>query len=476
MNYRLLSFVLGSFMCLPGLVLLIPLAAAGGAGMVTFGLPALASWLVGAVLLWQGQGHKHMMTARDGAVLILLVWLSQSVLGSLPYGLSGSLPWSDALLESIAGVTTTGTTGLSIQFEGPLLLWHSLQQWLGGLTTLSLMVSVVPAVSGSFGLSLSRRSFLELSRSFRGMRRTISGVVAAYTLLTVLASALYVLCGLSWPEACQWALVTASTGGSYPGNVAAYGRPLQLAMMAVMVLASGNFLMYGRSLRLHSWKTMRPDGEQQTFWAILLCFSLASAAYLWRLQDYGMVESIGNGFFYVLSFASTTGLPGMPVLEWSDFEQYLFFILLFSGGSIASVAGGIKVLRFVVLLKSAAAEMRRTLHPHMIVDIKLDGGSIPVDTVRSILTFFFLYMLAFFSFSLGFALSGMTPLVSMGVAAACLSNTGMAAFLQPGTVDMTVLAGWVKGLCACAMLLGRMEVLAFLVVLWAAFQDKRSQW
>lgn len=481
MSVNLICYILGGVSIAIGVAFLPALAVAmklaDGTAPV-YGLPALAAFALGAGLMYKGREHKLRLLVRDCAVVLMGVWGLLSLFGMLPFLFAGGLPIEESLYESVSAVTTTGLSELPADASLALVFWRSILQWLGGLAIVLLLVTVIPQVSNSFGMSLVMPKTISFVQLIKPMWRLARGVAAVYAVATLLSFFAYRACGLRWFDAINLGLVTLATGGCYTvGDIAEFRSLwLDFVMMFFMFFASGNFLIYREAARHQSLKEALADREMQAMLVLAAVFGTVISLYLWAQGTYPLAESLRHGFFQTMSFISTTGFASAQLVVWPDFVKYMLFILVFVGGCIGSSTGGFKIIRFLVLFKEALAETRRTLHPHMMVHISIGGRTVPQHVVSYILTIFFLYIAAFFVATVLVSLSGMEPLASMGVAAACVSSAGPAAFLAGHASAYASLAPWVKLLCCALMILGRLEIFAFLIVVETLFSNKRERW
>ena len=481
MSIKLLMFLLGRVALLAGTALLLPLGLAffeGAPGQAAFAESALLMLVSGLVLTLAGRDHQRKVMVREGALLLVLVWALLGIAGMLPYILDSRLDWLDAAVESVSGFTTTGMSCIADDSPRPFLLWRSLTQWLGGLNILVILVTVLPEIGGCFGMTLSLHQSIAFSQMLGRMKKAAYGVASIYAVFTLILAVLYGFCGLGVFDAVNLSLVTLATGGRYdsPAINGFDNASLAAAAMLGMLVSSGNFLLYWEAARRRTLGDVLRDTELRAFVALVVVFGLVTSWHLWHFDVYDLTHSLRYGFFEVLSFASTTGFAASHFELWPAFDRYVLFILVFVGGCIGSSTGGLKVIRFLVMLKSAGAEMRRTLHPHMIVHIALDGVTIPLKIVGRILSFFFMFLSVFFVFVLLISLSGMTVLESMGLVAACLSSVGPAAMLAGGADTFVHLPAWTKAACCCLMVLGRLEIFSFLIVLQTALGSLRRKW
>jgi len=483
MDFHLLLFLLGRMMLLMGGALCIPLGislyeAEPDSLALAFALPSAAAVLIGGLLSLPHRERKPRLGVREGALFMMLSWCLLGLIGLLPYVLSGQLSWLNAMFESIADFTTTGASTIQADLPPSLLLWRSLTQWIGGLNAMVLLMTVIPQVNGGFGLGFALEHSVSLSPMLSRMRRTGLSIAWLYTFITLFFILLYWLCGLSPFDAINWAMVTISTSGSYTTSqsLAAGSYSLEFVSLLCMLVACGNFFLYWCAFRRRDWHILWDNAEIRVLLGLVLLFGLLSALQLWRLELYSFPDSLRYGFFHVVSFASTTGFEELSLENWPDFNKYLLFLLGITGGCIGSPTGGFKLLRMMILCKAATSAIRQTLHPRMISHITVDGATVSHNVVSNILSFFYLYLMIFFLFVLLISLSGTSILEAMGIAAACLSGVSSAATLYGSTASFIYLPALTKVFCCVLMILGKMEIFAFLLVVQSGVRGLRDRW
>ncbi len=483
MHKRLFLFLLGRIALLNGMMLIIPFLYSffwQEEGYIYFGPSILIALGIGGLLSYAGRRHKRQMSAVEGAWYMVLVWLLLGIIGMLPYMLSGWLGGVDAFFESISAFTTTGISCISQKdalLPPSLLLWRSMMAWTGGLNFILLLVTVVPLVSGSFGLTLSVHQSVRFSPIVSRMQNAARQTGKMYAIITAVSIVLYSMAGLPLVDACMKALMTVSTsGGDAVFDFAQQNSfPMELAGMASMILASGNFLLYWKGVERREFRTIFADTELRVFLVILAGMGALVSFHLWHMGVYDGLDSLRYGFFQVVSFCSTSGFLNTMVENWPEFDKFALFILVFVGGCIGSAAGGMRVMRFIVLFKIAKQEMRRTLHPRMVISLKINSVPVDMKIVSRVLSYFFLFMAVFFVSTIIISLSGLEPMQAMGVAVGCLSSTGATASLF-GITDFSLMPAWVKMYCALLMILGRLEIFSFLIILQTGLQYMYRRW
>ena len=477
MDAKLLYFFLGRAACLEGvlylLTILYALAHAEEDWIFFFALASLNIGL-GAVLSYQGKGHRNRVGILEAACLMVFLWAFLALLGALPFFLTGWLLPLDAFLEATSDVTAVGLSLLPQDAPYVLKLWQGCLMWMGSLCFIFILVTILPLVSGCFGMELSIQQEQAFSPMLGRMAQTARKTVSVYGILTLLSFFLFLLSGLMPWDALQMAMRCISTGGGdfFPGRGNYYAE--QAAMLS-MLLAGGNLLLYLRAMTQRSPACLFHDSEVRVFFQLVIAAGLAVALHLYHADRYHGGPSLHYGFFHMLSFLSTTGLEATALEYWPDFDIFFLLLLVFIGGCMGSSTGGLKIIRILILFKIAAAETRRTLHPHMITNIRISNISIPKKIIGRILSFFFLYLLVFFLFAVFLSMSGTDLSVAVSMSFACMTGIGHIPTLCHADT-FRQLPAVMKLLCCFIMSVGRMEIFAFLLLAQTGWNHWQKKW
>ncbi len=450
--------------------------------------------------------RRGQMSTREGAFLIVAIWPVLGVLGMLPYLLSGiARDPAEAFFTSVSALTTTGMSGMMLPrvvWPNAMILWHGVMSWLGGLGFVVILVTVLPQVSGCFGLTLSARQMLFFSPVWSKMRESLEQGVRVYISMTVAALAAFLLAGLTPWRALFMALVTISSGGDIDTFALALGEglwpempelltgtgetaitlpepsgALSLAAFCVMLFGSVNFLLCWKAWTRRSLRLLVTDTELRVFIIVIVVATALLTVTLSAEEvygPYGSGQALSAAFFQSVSFLSTSGLITAPVWLWTDFERYVLFLLVFVGGCIGSATGGLKIMRLVVLARLADSGLKSALHPRAVTAVKLDGLPIQEKIAGRILAFFFIYVTAFMLGAMVLALAMPNLLDALRLSAACLTSTGAVAVL--GLVSPAELPGWAQLFCTLLMTAGRVEVFSLLVVIGIVIRTAREHW
>jgi len=403
---------LGALFWVFGFVMLVPLIvlfayADGGRAEVpswSYVAPAALALLLGVLL-------KHRLTfkpldARRAMLLCALAWIILSALAALPFNIGLGTSYLDAYFESVSGFTTTGIT----MFEGldgmprSLLFWRALTQWVGGLGIFTFFL-VVARAGGSAPTLFSAESHENLSkRPAPGLFSTLRilwSIYAAFTALTVAALALE---GMSFYDALAHGLTAVSTAGfsTHDASIDYFRQAgyrhfaaIEYTLIAAMVLGGTNFFVHYRVLR-GEVRALWDSFEVRLWWLLLaVCVALVALDHFVKFGLEEVGDTLRCSAFQVAALATTTGYATKDLSSsyFPSLAKLIFLILMVTGGCAGSTAGGIKVLRIGVLLKTVGRQTRRALYGHSAVTpIVVDGASVAPEEIRRIAGLFFTWV------------------------------------------------------------------------------------
>jgi trk system potassium uptake protein TrkH len=439
----------------------------GDGSAVSLALAMVVAIVAGGV----GRFATHVpkdISFRDAFATVSLSWTAVALVGALPYLFSGVLTSpAEALFESMSGFTTTGSTVLvDIEATPPgILLWRSLTQWLGGMGFVVLGVAVLPYL-GVGGMQLFR---LEApgpttDRLRPRIRETAKLLWAVYAALTALLIVLFLLGGMTLFDSVNHAFTAMPTGGFSTRNasMAAFSPYVQWVTILFMYLAGSSFTLHYR-LWHRGLRTYWQSAEWRLYSGIIGVGTLIVALFL---HDQGLTleHRIRDAAFQVVSIVTTTGFATADYVVWLPGAQVALFLLFFLGGMAGSTAGGIKMIRVLLVLKQAWIEVRRQLHPRAVLLPKVGGRMVPEHVMLNVLGFILLYLLLFGLGTLVMAGFGLSLPAAAGAAATSVSNVG------PGLAELGPTANfggipWGGQLVLCfLMLVGRLEIYTVLLL------------
>jgi trk system potassium uptake protein TrkH len=480
MNIRAVCSLLGRLMALLALAQLLPIGWCfwfkewqdAGAFLAS---AAIAGVLAGGLRLWGGRQQLSGLYRREGILIVVVGWVLASVLGALPYLLSGTLPTLDgAIFETASGFTTTGASVLTdIEGQGRgILFWRSLTQWLGGLGIIVLFVALLselgPGARFLYRLEVPGPTSEVLQPH---VRESAIVLWQLYLALTVLQSILLGVAGLSPYDALTHSLSTLSTGGFSPMNasVAAFDSlAVDLIISIFMIIAGVNFSLF--FLARKQLKLAFRDRE------LLLYLSILAGVTLYITRDllvHGQYDSVIDAFrfsgFQVVSMMSSTGFATADFDLWSDASKALILAAMVIGGCAGSTAGGVKVMRVIVSIKAALREARRIFKPNTMMAISVGGQNVPGWVSSSVAGFIILYFVILLGGALVLALCGNDLVTSASAALACLSNVGPGLAAVGPTQNFAHFGAFERLFLVALMILGRLEIMAITAALTRAF-------
>lgn len=416
---------------------------------------------------------------RDGFLIVTAGWVSMSLFGCLPYIISGFVPgFVDALFETVSGFTTTGATILTDIEAMPknLLFWRSMTHWLGGMGIIVLTIAILPLLGvGGMQLFVAEAPGVTPDKLHPRITETAKRLWIIYFALTVIEAVLLKWAGMTYFDAVNHAMATMATGGFSTKNasIAAFDNPaIHYIITLFMFLAGVNFtlLYFGFTGKI---KKMLSNEELKVYGINMLIFGLVVSSGLALFADYHWEHAIRSGFFQVVSIVTTTGFITDNYLLWPNFLTFLIFILFFSGGSTGSTAGGIKIMRFIVLIKNSFLELKRQLHPNAIVPVRFNGNAVPQNITNTVAAFVLIWLLVFFVGSLIMSAIGLDFPSALGSVTATLGNIGPG-IGSVGPVDNFAAIPTIgKAFLMFLMLLGRLELFTVLILFMPYFWKNR---
>lgn len=439
------------------------------ADLGAFGFSIIFTGLVGGTLAFVPVQSKQ-VGYREGFTIATLSWLFTAGFGSLPFAFSGVLGGVDAFFETMSGFTTTGAsvlTDVEILPHG-LLFWRSLTHWLGGMGTIVLILALIPSLKIA-GMQLYKAEVPGPTKSkvLPRIAQASRQLYKVYLVITVSQIVLLALAGMPLFESFIHTFGTVGTGGFSSKNlsVGAYNSlAIELIIVFFMLLCGMNFALHYSALRGNGQGYWR-DPELRVFLGITFVSGLLIGGNLVQALGWSPAAAFRASFFTVSSIITTTGFATADFDQWPDFSRMLLLFLMFIGGCAGSTSGSIKVVRFIILFKSAARQVVKLLHPQAVVPVRLGREVIPEAVVDNVQTFFFLFLLIFASAAAYLAFLGLDLVTSISAVAATLGNVGPGLALVGPMTNYAALPDSGKLLLSLCMLVGRLEIYTVLVAL-----------
>lgn len=453
-------------------------------------LASITTMFIGVSSMYFTRNHKKEVQRKEGYIIVTFGWIVMSLSGMLPYLFSGAIPSvTNAFFETISGYTTTGATILDDIEALPegILLWRSLTHWIGGMGIIVLAIAILPLLGiGGMQLFAAEAPGPSADKLHPRITDTAKRLWLIYVGYTAAETLLLKLAGMSFFDAINHSLATLSTGGFSTKNASLAfwnDQPLiQYIVIFFMFLAGSNFVLSYFAFKGKVQRVLRD--EEFKFYSIFIgVFTIVVALVIYFKADVpiseyhpmvnGVVESsFRHALFQVVAVITTTGFVSADFSSWTPFLTVFFFGLFFLGGSAGSTAGGIKVMRHLLIIKNGILEFKRTLHTNAVIPVRYNDKTVREHIVYNIIAFFVLYMLSFIIGSMVLGFLGLDFESAIGGAASSLGNVGPAlGSLNPlsNFNDLPMLGKW---WCGFLMLLGRLELFTVLILMTPYFWKK----
>jgi len=462
--------------CTLGLAACAVVGAAEAEAAAAFALTALGTLVLSAVFLYVSRFTQRGLTVRPvaGLLAVTLAWVGASVVGGVALLATETFTTPlDAFFEATSGFTTTGATLLTDLEAQPdaVLLWRSIMQWLGGIGIVVLVVAIAPVT----GPGVQRAFYAETTgvtteRLTPRIIDTAKIIAAIYLALSAAALVAYALVGMGGFDAVNHAMTTVATGGfsTRDESIAAFDSvPIELVGVAFMVLGGVNFAFYWRAVR---GRSVMPQGAEVL--ALLAILAAAIAAVTVSVELTGEA-TLRESAFNVTSIVTSTGYASADYDSWNQFARVAILVLMSSGACAASTAGGIKVIRTVLLAKAARQELDRPLRPTAVKVLRFGGHAYSENVRRAVLGFFLVYAMVYVAGALAMAATGVDPVTAISASSSAINIIG------PGLGEIGPDATWEalppfgRAVAAVMMIAGRLEVFTVVALLAALFGLRR---
>lgn len=471
--------VLGIFLALHSLGLLPPLllSVVDGDGQQMDFLAPLLLGLGAGTGLWLA-GHTQRRTElrrREGFLIVALFWLILSGMSALPFIIGPHLSFAEAFFEATSAFTTTGATVMSGLDRLPrsVLLYRQELQWLGGMGIIVLAVALLPLL-GMGGMQLYRAETPgplkdeKLTPRIAHTARLFSLIYIGLTLVCMLA---YLLAGMSPFDAIAHSFSTISTGGfsTHDSSIAYFNSPaIEVITECFMLLGAANFGIHYLALRHRSLRDYFSNAEFKIFLLIVFgVIAVATAVLTWHETYASIPVALRHAAFTTISVITSTGYGTESFATWPVFLPVLLIFISFIGGCSGSTAGGMKVIRIMLLFKQGQHEILNLIHPRLVRPIRISGRVYSNAVISGVWGFFSLYVAIFCLVMLVLMAGGLDQVTAFSAVATCLNNLGPG--LGEVSSNFQAVADWQKLILALCMLIGRLEIFTILVLLSPAF-------
>ena len=423
--------------------------------------------------------HKMQLSIKDGILSVNLVWILLGIAGAVPLILYSDISWTDGFFEAISGFTTTGATIYTDIESLPkhILLLRSLMHWLGGMGIIVLGVGLFSLInpSGSMALFKAESTGIKMEKITPRIKDTAIQLWGVYLLFTILDFIALHFAGMNWFDSINHAFSTISTGGFSTKNASLgyFHSPAIFWITTFFMIVSGiNFLAH-----LKLFTSGNPEGyrREEPVWYLTLFFLLSVTLTLvvTGFDSDNLFHAATHSFFTIASVLTTTGFATLDYEQWGHIAVSVIFVAMLIGGNAGSTAGGVKVIRYIVLFRILTAQLKKSLHPHAMITIFIDRQKASAGIITSTTGFILLFIItnllvSFYLFSRGF-----DALTSISTALACVGNIGPGFALTGPAQNYALFNAPDKIILSFAMIAGRLEfytvVLLFSKEFWKKF-------
>ncbi|MFT6133700.1 MAG: trk system potassium uptake protein TrkH [Cyclobacteriaceae bacterium] len=430
------------------------------------------------MMLFSRNNKRKELRKREGYLVVTAGWLAMSFFGTLPYIISGAIPdLTNAFFETLSGFSTTGATIITDieSVHKGILFWRSLTQWIGGMGIIVLTVAILPILGiGGMQLFVAEAPGISPDKLQPRIKETAKRLWYIYLGLTLTETVLLWVGGMTFYDAINHALTTMATGGFSTKNasIAYYQAPfIQYVLIVFMFIAGTNFtmtyfVMKGKFAKVYS------NEEFRTYLFVSVAISIIVGLTIYGLGHDDFEKSMRDALFQVVSVITTTGYITHDYTAWTSFITIIFFVMMFFGASAGSTAGGVKIVRHLILIKNSLLELKRQIHPSAVIPVRFNRKAVSRDITFNILAFIMIYISIFAMGSVVMGILGLDMMTAIGAVATCLGNIGPGLGTVGPEDNFEHLPALGKWFLAFLMLLGRLELFTVLILFTPYFWNK----
>jgi len=475
LNYHLIIHVIGMLLVLIGVAmmpaLIVAAICAEKSALIAFAITIAFTLVAGAVLVLLFRPPSLKFKVRDGVLTAACWWILVSIIGAMPFIISGEIANPiDAFFESASGFSTTGASILTNveSLSSTMLFWRSFTQWLGGIGILVFSIILLPSMNiGSMTTMKSEVTGPSINWGRSKFSEIAKILFLCYFSLTIAETLLLCIGGLSFYDALLQTFSTIGTGGfsNYNDSVAHFGSPyVNHIVTFFMILAGVSFPLIYAVMR-HGLRELLRNDEFKLYIGIIILATLLIMGNLYFTNVYDSLgESFEKSLFQTVSITTTTGYTTVNYNAWPTFSKMILWLLMFVGGSFNSTSGGIKVLRILILLKLIRRSMSVRLHPNAIITLKHENKPLAPEIVSAISGFIFLYIAVIFGGTILVSLDNFDFMTSFSAVLSCVGNIGPGFELVGPELNYDLFSDPAKLLLSFLMLAGRLELFTIIML------------
>ncbi len=483
MNRRMVLYTLGHIAIANAALMLLPLLTSVIYGefstLFAFLITIAISLLIGLGLRLFSKPGTKVIYAKEGFAIVTYAWLIMAAIGALPFVITGDIPnYIDAFFEVVSGFTTTGASILSgealTSMSHGLLLWRSFTHWVGGMGVLVFVMAIIPNISDrSIHIMRAEMPGPEVGKLLPKARDTAKILYLIYIGLTAVEIIFLLAGGMPLFDSIVHTFGTAGTGGFgiNPDSIGGYSPYLQWVIAVFMLIFGINFNLY-YLLLIGKFSSVFRNTELWTYLGIVgVAVSIITANIFHMYTNFE--ESLRMSTFQVASIISTTGFATTDFNLWPGLSKSILLILMIIGACGGSTAGGLKVSRVVLLVKSMFRELKKMLHPRSVKLVKVGGKRVDEQTISSVSTYFAVYMICVLGIFVFLSIEPFSMETNFSATIACFNNIGPGLAGVGPAANYGAYSGFSKLLLSLAMLLGRLEIFPLILGLNPMVWKKR---
>ena len=478
-NWKIISKILGSLLFIEAFFMALCLVMTliyGETDMLVFIISTAITASGASLFRYMGHDAENSLNRRDAYVVVTLTWVVFSAFGMLPFliqGTPGNI--ADAYFETMSGFTTTGATVIDDveSLSHGLLFWRSLMQWIGGLGIVFFTVALLPSlVGGSVKVFAAEATGPIRSKMHPRLSTSAKWIWSIYGLLTLACGLSFWACGMDWFDATNYSMTTTATGGfsTHNGSVFLASPTIEYLAILFQFLAGINFTMLYMCFFKFKFNMIARNSEFKLYVLTILLATACIMGLLMTQMGYDVEEALRSELFQVVSFITTTGLSNTDAGMWPPLTWAILGLLMFMGACAGSTTGGFKSIRMLMLLRVLRNEFHHILHPNAVLPVRMGEQTISQSRLVTLLAFFTLYVCMLLLTTLIMVLSGVDATNSITIAFSLISNVGAGLDTNIGPqMSWADLGDGIKWLCSFLMLVGRLEIMAVLVLFTRGF-------
>ncbi|MBE6050031.1 MAG: TrkH family potassium uptake protein [Clostridium sp.] len=472
MNYKVVLKVIGNVLKYEVALLLIPLLVSlyYGEGDALAFLITIVSMVPIIFLLCRVKIKKKEMYAKEGFITVGIAWLVISIVGAMPFVINGAIPsFIDAFFETVSGFTTTGATILTEIESLPkgILFWRSFTHWIGGMGVLIFMLALIPSLgANTIHLLKAESPGPNPGKIVPKIKQTAKILYIIYFIFTVIEAICLKIAGLSVYDSVIHALGTAGTGGfsNMNSSVASFNNPAVEWIIAIFMMIFGvNFTLYYQAIKGNVKNALK--NEELKYYALIIVVSVIFITInIFDVYGGNIGEAVRASTFQVSSIVTSTGFATTDFNLWPTMSKMIIVFLMIVGAMAGSTGGGIKTIRFVIILKAIRREINKILHPKRIQSVKIDGKVVQEETISGVFLFIGAYAVISLIAMFIISFDGFDMLTTTTSVITTMSNIGPGLEMVGPVGNFSEFSWLSKLVLSFCMLAGRLEIYPMLIM------------